>query len=243
MQLAYKHVNLSMEIPSVYYLNNIKATQAAIDIAKTFSAALVHISTDKAVWPTNHMGYSKRICEFLFFDENNADVNYKIVRFGNVLNSAGSVIPIFQKQIALGGPVTVDPAATRYFMSISEAVELVLNCYRVSAKFRINILDMGTPQLIDRLAKNLIEQSGQHVATNWDNSEGIEIKYTGLRPGEKLHEELSYADVRPTGIRNINYADEITLVESEFLQYLIRSVLSSKYEVLEAINWMSGKKE
>lgn len=235
---AYKHVNLSMKTPSIYYLNNISATRSIINIAKKHSAALVHISTDKAVWPTNHMGYSKRICEFLYFDEKNRDVDYKIVRFGNVLNSTGSVIPIFQKQIADGGPVTVtDVAATRYFMSISEAVELVLSCHKTSKDYKINILDMGSPQLIDRLARNLIEQSGQSVATNHDDSSGVKIKYIGLRAGEKLHEELSYVDIKPTGIRRINYANEITAIENEFLQCLISYVKTSDFGIFASINW------
>lgn len=238
---AYKHVGLSMLNPQIYYNNNINATNGIINLAKETRAHIVHISTDKAVFPCNHMGFSKRICEFLYFKNDNQDLNYKIVRFGNVLNSSGSVIPIFKRQIEKGGPVTVtDPSATRYFMSIAEAVGLVLNCHKTPSYSKINVLDMGPAQLIDRLAKNLIEQAGFSVATNDCDKEAIAIKYIGLREGEKLHEALSYLDVLPTGIPHINFAKEVTQVSDIFLTKLLECVYISDFEILNKIDWLKG---
>ena len=118
-------------------------------------------------------------------------MDYKIVRFGNVLNSSGSVIPIFRNQIKNGGPVTVTHSeATRFFMSIAEAVGLVLHCHKTPKQCKINVLDMGPPQLIDRLAKNLIEQAGLSVVTDDFDQGRIKIEYIGLRDGEKLHSTL-----------------------------------------------------
>ena len=239
---AYKHVGLSMTNPLIYYKNNINATDGVIKIAKETDAQIVHISTDKAVYPCNHMGYSKRICEFLYFRNIDKKLAYKIVRFGNVLNSSGSVIPIFKNQIKTGGPVTVtDPDATRFFMSIAEAVGLVLDCHKTPNQFKINVLDMGPPQLIDRLAKNLIEQAGFSVVTDDLDQDGIKIEYIGLRDGEKLHETLSYLDVNPTGIPNINYAEENTEVCEYFLSKLLEGLWSSKFELLKTVNWSKGE--
>lgn len=239
---AYKHVNMSMQKPMVYYKNNIEATQGVIGLASRMDAKVVHISTDKAVNPCNHMGYSKRLCEFLFFSNTTRKIEYKIVRFGNVLNSAGSVIPIFQEQISHGGPVTVtDAKATRFFMSISEAVGLVRKCYSTSKDYSINILDMGEPQLIDRLARNLIEQAGYVVAEKKFSPNEIEIHYIGLRDGEKLHEQLSYGEILPTNVPEIKCSDEVCSVNEVFLEDLLRSVFEGSLDILELVDWSKGE--
>jgi FlaA1/EpsC-like NDP-sugar epimerase len=237
---AYKHVGLSMFHPQAYYKNNIDSTWSVISIAEHYEAKVVHISTDKAVNPCNHMGYSKRICEFLYFINNNP-IKYKIVRFGNVLNSNGSVIPIFKRQISSGGPVTVtDKKATRFFMSINEAVQLVLKCQNTHADYKINILDMGQPQLIDSLARNLIEQEGFVVTPKKINQNEIEIKYIGLRAGEKLHEELTYGRALPTNISGINYVDEVCEIGASELMYAIEELKAGKFDLLNSIDWERG---
>ena len=167
--------------------NNVFGTQNLVELCEEYGAErFMMVSTDKAVNPTNVMGATKRMCEMIVQSAStHGKVKYSATRFGNVLGSAGSVIPLFKRQIANGGPVTVtDKRIIRYFMTIPEAVSLVLQAGAYANGGEIFILDMGEPVKIDDLAKNLIRLSGYTLGVD------MEIKYTGLRPGEKLYEEL-----------------------------------------------------
>jgi FlaA1/EpsC-like NDP-sugar epimerase len=164
--------------------NNVFGTKNVIELCEEYGAErFMMVSTDKAVNPTNVMGATKRMCEMLVQSASTCGrVKYSATRFGNVLGSAGSVIPLFKKQIANGGPVTItDKRIVRYFMTISEASQLVLASGAMAQNGELFVLDMGQPVRIIDLAENMIRLSGV---------QGIEIIETGLRPGEKLYEEL-----------------------------------------------------
>ena len=188
---AHKHVPLMEYVPAEAVKNNVFGTLNVAKCADKYGVDhFVLLSTDKAVNPTNVMGATKRITELIIQEyASHSNTKFVAVRFGNVLGSNGSVIPLFQKQIKAGGPVTVtDKNITRFFMTIPEASRLVMQAASLDNSGRIYVLDMGKPVKIDDLARNLIRLSG------YTPDKDIKIKYTGLRPGEKLYEELIMAE-------------------------------------------------
>ncbi len=183
---AYKHVHLMEWNPLACFKNNVLGTALLASLSERHGIKqFVMISTDKAVNPRGLMGISKRLAERVILERHRSATRFNVVRFGNVLGSSGSVIPLFRKQIREGGPVTVtDKETKRYFMSIPEAVQLVLQASTLEEINAIFMLEMGEPVKIYDLARNLIHLSGLKV------DEDIEIRVTGMRPGEKMHEEL-----------------------------------------------------
>ncbi len=234
---AYKHVPMVEKNISAGVKNNILGTfhcaQAAINSeVETF----VLISTDKAVRPTNTMGATKRFAEFILQGLSKSDKPHKtrftMVRFGNVLGSSGSVIPLFKEQIRKGKVVTVtDPNIIRYFMTIPEAAQLVIQAGAMGKGGDVFVLDMGEPIKILELAQRMIRLSGYEVKSK-DNPEGdIEITFTGLRPGEKLYEELLIGDnVSKTDHQRIMRAEEDVLAWDSIEDYMEEMLLASKSE-------------
>jgi FlaA1/EpsC-like NDP-sugar epimerase len=224
---AYKHVSLVEENPFEGVFNNIFGAESCVKAAIECKVeTFVLISTDKAVRPTNIMGATKRFSEMILqslsAENKNLNTRMTMVRFGNVLGSSGSAIPLFQKQIKDGGPVTVtDPEVIRYFMSIPEAAELVIQAGAMGKGGDVFVLDMGEPVKIYELAKRLIRLSGMELKDE-DNPDGdIEIIFTGLRPGEKLYEELLIGDnVSTTEHKRISRAEEDFLTAEELEGYI-----------------------
>jgi FlaA1/EpsC-like NDP-sugar epimerase len=194
---AYKHVPLVEQNPIEGIRNNVFGTLSFARAAVSAKVkCFVLVSTDKAVRPTNVMGSTKRVAELILqaFSRQHSQTRFCMVRFGNVLGSSGSVVPLFRRQIAAGGPVTLThPEITRYFMTIPEAAQLVLQAGSMGTGGDVFVLDMGQPVKIADLAKKMISLSGQEVRSAGLDS-GIELRFVGLRPGEKLYEELLIGD-------------------------------------------------
>jgi len=186
---AYKHVALLEANPLEAVRNNTLTTKVMADVAVAYGAArFVLVSTDKAASPKNLLGQSKAVCEWIveaYGNRQDVSTRFVAVRFGNVLNSSGSVIPIFRRQIEKGGPVTVThPEMTRYFMTIPEAVSLVVQAGAIGGRGQVYVLDMGEPVKILELARNMIRLSGK------EPEKDVAIEFVGAKPGEKLHEVL-----------------------------------------------------
>jgi FlaA1/EpsC-like NDP-sugar epimerase len=223
---AYKHVPMIEENELEGARNNVLGTQVVAQAAADARLErFILVSTDKAVRPTNIMGASKRMAELVVQDtqSRHSDTKFAMVRFGNVLGSSGSVLPLFQKQIAAGGPVTVTHKdITRFFMTIPEAARLVLLAGAYAKGGDVFVLDMGEPQKIIDIAHRMITLSGHKVKDPETGIGDIEIKVTGLRPGEKLYEELLIDDdsLRPTPHAKILRAQEAMLSQIEVASML-----------------------
>lgn len=225
---AHKHVPLMEDSPNEAIKNNVFGTLNVVKAADKYKTKrFILISTDKAVNPTNVMGATKRICEMIVQTYNKrSDTEYVAVRFGNVLGSNGSVIPLFKKQIKEGGPVTVTHKdIIRYFMTIPEAVSLVLQAGAYAKGGEIFILDMGEPVRIDDMARNLIKLSG------YEPDIDISIVYTGLRPGEKLYEEMLMKEegIQDTPNKLIHIGKPIELDEERLFEQL-KNLKTAVYE-------------
>jgi len=218
---AYKHVPLVEENEIEGGLNNVIGTQVVAETAITLGLErFILVSTDKAVRPTNIMGATKRMAELVVQDlqKRNKQARLSIVRFGNVQGTSGSAIPLFQQQIAKGGPLTIShPDTTRLFMATSEAARLVLLAGALSNGREIFVLNMGRPVRIIEIARRMIKLAGRSVRDESNPNGDISIEITGLRPGEKLYEDLLIADssLRTTPHPKILRAEENSLSEIE----------------------------
>jgi len=235
---AYKHVPMVEDNPGEGVRNNVFGTLNLAQVsAQTGVKRFVLISTDKAVRPTNVMGATKRVAELVLqaLAANHTGTCFSIVRFGNVLGSSGSVVPLFRKQLADGGPLTVThKEVTRYFMTIPEAAQLVLQAGAMGQGGDVFVLDMGEPVKIMDLARRMIQLSGLSVRDAANPSGDIEIAVTGLRTGEKLYEELLIGDnPQPTEHPRIMKAHEPFLPWSELESEL--AVLADAAERNDAV--------
>lgn len=247
---AYKHVPMVEANPLSGLANNVFGTQTLAQCSAELGVErFILVSSDKAVRPANIMGASKRLAELVVHDfaKRYPDTIFSMVRFGNVLGSSGSVIPLFQEQVRRGGPVTVtDPRITRYFMAISEAVQLVLQAAAYAEGGEVFVLDMGEPVSIMHLARQVITTAGYTVRDAANPDGEIEIEITGLRPGEKLTEELTSSEnLHPTGLTKIYTAEEETLSEIEVAQIMrsLRQALahSDENQARDVIKrWVQG---
>lgn len=220
---AYKHVPLLEPQVHAAAKNNILGTYNVASLASEYQVTkCILVSTDKAVNPTNVMGMTKRVAERIFqYFAKTTSTDYIAVRFGNVLGSAGSVVPLFRQQIESGGPVTVThPDITRYFMTIPEAVSLILKAMSVGQSEALYTLNMGEPVKIQFLAEKMIELSGKQLGQD------IDIQYTGLRDGEKLYEELHYDFEDLVKVSEKLYLVNAAPIDITKLQALIRAILS-----------------
>jgi FlaA1/EpsC-like NDP-sugar epimerase len=239
---AYKHVPLVEMNPFQGVLVNVLGSyRMALAASRCKVERFVLISSDKAVRPTNVMGASKRLAELAIkaIGEKSNSTLFTMVRFGNVFGSSGSVIPLFVKQINMGGPLTItDRNITRYFMSISEAVELVIQAGFIAKGNEVMLLKMGKPVKILELAKRMINFSGKGLKSS-KNPDGIEIQYTGLRPGEKLYEELLIdPNSAPTSHPDIFYSNDQSLSHKEFvkiIESLERCIEEQDKKILQSI--------
>ena len=243
---AYKHVPLVEENPIIGLENNIFSTLNICEIAQSLNVEkVVLISSDKAVRPTNLMGVSKRISELIFQAfANNKKINtcYSIVRFGNVLGSSGSVVPLFREQIYKGGPITItDKEMVRYFMTIEEASYLVIQASALAGSGEILLLDMGEPIFIKTLAEKMINLTGLRVKNKSHPNGDIEIIYTGKRPGEKLYEELLISAESEKTLHPLIYKARENFIDLEILlkelqnlkKYLDNFDYESTFKLLE----------
>lgn len=252
---AYKHVPIVERNPRIGIENNVFGTQTLAQAANGKAGKVIFISTDKAIRPAGVMGATKRLAEIILQDiaSRPSSTVFSTVRFGNVIGSSGSVVPVFDAQISRGGPVTIThPDMARFFMTSTEAVALVLNAGTVARGGEIFVLDMGPPVSINRLAKDMIEAKGLSVKTS-DNPHGdIEIVVSGVRPGEKMVEEISFSgELKPTDVAKIMISEQVVPSEIEVakaLRDLRNAIIADNYDaavelLFEAVGEVGPRQE